>query len=254
MKVTKSECAVIAGLAMLSFFWVFLIMPVLSNSDWFSALNPVLQYVLFNLGFIFLTTVGFGVLFALVEKKQKLVLKEILLNGLASWVLFSLVFDMWQPPYFLSASDGSILITNSAALPYTAVDAVMAYVWATLGVSSKPINSNLVGLSTWVMFILVFAGIALVIYRNHKLDPIARKRYLQVICGVLIFILIVLGSMGIWPVLTPISSLFVMVYAITPLIAVIIAAILLKPDVIWKMVGVEVKEQTKMINCPCKCP
>jgi hypothetical protein len=70
--------------------------------------------------------------------------------GLAGWLLFSFIYDLWQPPNNISPQ-GQILITAQQSLPNTAVDAMLRYVWSGI----IPANIFVNGIS--LLFIAVYA-------------------------------------------------------------------------------------------------
>jgi len=163
-KIERIELAAIITLAVFSIVWIVVVLPYMIDS-WFSTLIPPFQYILYNLGFITLSTVLMGIPLSFFVKR-KLNLSGIFRGGLASWLSFSFVLDMLQPPLAYSSA-GALLITDKASLAGVAVDTVAGWLWNQVGISG--------------------------------------------------------------------STLFTFVYVVTPLIAVIVAALLLKPKELMKM-------------------
>lgn len=128
MRITKQEWYLFGFLTIFAIVWVLAIIPYLAYSIQFTKLNPVVQYLVYNLGFIMLTIVLINVPFKLITSKS-VNLKDMIKIGIAGWLLFSFIFDLWQPPNYLSP-DGTVLITNDQALPDTSVDAMLTYLWS----------------------------------------------------------------------------------------------------------------------------
>ncbi len=129
--IEESEFIAICSIALFSGVWAIFILPWLTASGIFLGLNPVFQYILFNLGFITLTIVIFGGIFAFAQKKTDH-FTAMFRAGIATWLGFSFILDLWQPPFYLSSA-GQALITQGAALPQTSVDAMMVYIWGLVG-------------------------------------------------------------------------------------------------------------------------
>lgn len=124
----RDEFVLLGLLAIFAAFWVFLVEPYLGTSQIFLGLNPVVQYVIFNVGFIIFAIVIINIPY-LLTFHEHIGFFRMLRIGFAGWLLFSFIFDLWQPPYFLSPS-GQILITIQQALPNTAVDAMLTWIWS----------------------------------------------------------------------------------------------------------------------------
>lgn len=143
----RDEFLLLILLAFFAFAWTFKVEPFLSHSTLFASLNPVMQYVLFNIGFIFFGIVLINVPYLLAYKKHIGIVRMIRV-GFAGWLMFSFIFDLWQPPYFLS-STGQYLINAQQALPFTAVDAMLSWVWSFI----IPANTMILGLSILYIFV-----------------------------------------------------------------------------------------------------
>lgn len=165
IKTREDEIYLFGLLTAFSVIWVIFITPTLEYSNAFISLNPVLQYVSFNLGFIVLTIVMINLPYRFFSgKKTKLV--NMLKLGIAGWLMFSFVFDLWQPPYYLSAT-GGVLITNQQSLPSTAVDAMLTYVWSAV----VPANSTFMGFSSLYIFVYFVTPILAVLVMMIMLKP-----------------------------------------------------------------------------------
>jgi hypothetical protein len=178
IKITRDEWIVIGAIVLAALVLVC-ILPKTMNSEWFASLIPPLQYLTFNLGFILLTIVIFGIptTFFL---KQKIHLLTMLRGGIGSWLIFSFMLDLWQPPFAFGIS-GKQIIVDSGTLVGTSVDCMLGW--------------------TYIHF-----------FPFHLQN---------------IFLNL--------PLVGKISLLFVMIYFITPIFSVIVAALLFKPGVLIKI-------------------
>lgn len=166
----KDEFVLLGLLAVFAALWVFLIEPYLGQSQIFLGLNPILQYVLFNVGFIVFAIVIINVPY-LVSFHEHIGFFRMIRVGFAGWLLFSFIFDLWQPPYFLSPS-GQVLITVQQALPNTAVDAMLTYVWSSI----IPNNITINGLSFLYLFVYGVTPILATLAMIFILKPNAFRR------------------------------------------------------------------------------
>lgn len=135
----QTELYLFFFLIVFAVFSFILVIPYSQNSEDFQTLNPVLQYILFNLGFIVFSIVFINIPFRFFTGK-KIKIIDMFKIGLAGWLLFSFIFDLWQPPYYLS-TDGEVLIKSQQALPFTAVDGMLAYLWSFLIPANFLINN-----------------------------------------------------------------------------------------------------------------
>ncbi len=113
--------------------YVLLVLPPLQSSSGFEALPPPLQYVAYNFGFYLLFS---GVIGTLVSQAvyHRITTVGVLISGLGTFVLFSFVYDMLQPPFALSPS-GQFIISQNGTLAGTAVDYMTAWSWSQVGIS-----------------------------------------------------------------------------------------------------------------------
>ena len=153
MKVTRSELYLFLFLTIFSIFWISFVTPLLTKSDQFARLNPVVQYLTYNIGLMMLTIVMINLPYKFVMNRP-IDLKDMIKVGIMGWLLFSLIFDMFQPPYYLSTT-GQILITSQQALPNTAIDAVFTYLWSFL----IPPNIFIHGLSLLYISVYLFSPV-----------------------------------------------------------------------------------------------
>lgn len=168
--ISRDEWIAILSIAVIALILIFSL-PAVMSSDWFTNLIPPLQYIIFNIGFILLTVVIFGIPVSL-ALHQKIDFAALFKGGISSWLIFTFIFDLWQPPFAFSPS-GALLIQNSTSLIGSSVDYMLGWT------------------------IMQFFSVQNVIITL--------------------------------PVLGHISLLFILVYFITPIISVLIAALILEP-------------------------
>ena len=157
------------------------LLPLIMNDAWFTNLIPPLQYLIYNIGFILLTIVLIGVPLSYAQA-HAIEYWSMFRNGVSSWLIFSFIFDVWQPPYAYGTI-GHALITDVHSLYGASADHMLGWVYL------------------------------------HFIDPS-------------LFVSL--------PFLGHISILFVLVYFVTPIVAVIISALLFKSGFLLSMFGNEV--------------
>ncbi len=113
--------------------WILGIVPTLINSAVFTNLHPILQYTVYNVGFVLLLGATAGFIIA-VFLGHKVGFLSLLINGLASFLFFSFVLDMYQPPFAVDPS-GKFVIPVQGTLVGTSVDYMTATIWAQAGIS-----------------------------------------------------------------------------------------------------------------------
>lgn len=111
--------------------WTIIITPSMMQSSWWNALNPVKQYLLYNIGMFFILSVMFGG-FVTFLITQRLSLIQVFWNGLAGFLFFSFVLDMWQPPWSISPQ-GEFLLPAGASMAATSVDYMTGWSFMWLG-------------------------------------------------------------------------------------------------------------------------
>lgn len=161
LKINKLELILLGLMTVFALVWVLIVTPYMEQSNTFANLNPVFQYILFNTGFILLSIVFINIPVKLVSKK-KINFITMVKVGLAGWLLFSFIFDLWQPPNYLSPT-GQILIPAQSALPNTAVDAMLTYLWSFIIPQTLVMGYSLVYIFVYFItpIIAVFAMILL---------------------------------------------------------------------------------------------
>lgn len=159
-KITWQDLLILAGVVGFAVLWIFVIIPIMSTGNWYYSLNPVLQYLLFNIGFLALITIFFGLPFALNSKSERKILKTFL-YGLSSYIIISFIIDMWLPPYYLSPS-GQILITSNAAFSYTAVDAMTSWLWNAAGIVY---GTHAIYIMTYVITPIIAGVFSIILFR-----------------------------------------------------------------------------------------
>jgi len=177
-EISKDEWIAIGSISAFSLLLIILL-PKIMNSQWFTSLVPPLQYLIYNIGFILLTIIIFGVPISY-TLKQDINLWTTIKSGFSSWLIFTFILDLWQPPFAFGPT-GEYLINTPESLIGTSVDYMLGWVYMRL----FPING-------------------------------------------IIFTIPIIGRL---------SLLFILVYFITPVIAALVVALLLKPKIFAKLLN-----------------
>jgi hypothetical protein len=168
---TRREGYVLILFAALALTWGLIVNPFLQNSEWFINLNPVAAYILYNMGTYFLVTVVFGIPSAFVIKRRfKVEWSDILIGGLVAFLVFSNVFDMWQPPLAWSTSGTLLIPVASSALENTAVDYMYGWIWQSLAL---PVG--LTYLFTYVLVPLATLLVAALSYGQKEFFALVKR-------------------------------------------------------------------------------
>jgi hypothetical protein len=125
-QISKDEWLVIGSIFCAALMLIS-ILPRTMNSTWFTSLVPPFQYFVFNLGFILLTIVMFGIPMTFFLK-QKIHFWTMLRGGIGSWLIFSFMLDLWQPPFAFGVS-GKQIISDSGTLVGTSVDCMLGWLY-----------------------------------------------------------------------------------------------------------------------------
>ncbi len=152
--VTRKELLILVSITVFAVIWTALIVPYLSASSWYQSQLPPVQFFLFEAGFLigFITVIGVPISYLVVKRKRtgKVSLAtEALKYGMSAWLGISIIYDMWEPPYFVSTS-GALLLDNPHAMTGTAIDATVAWCWQQLGV-----NGPALYYATYIVFPVV---------------------------------------------------------------------------------------------------
>lgn len=140
------EAWLIALMALFGGFWQLVVVPFLPRFSLWVALNPLLQYLFFNIGFLLLFISIVGVGFSFVIKKEFNFWYAVRL-GLAGFVGLSLIYDLWMPPFAYN-SCGQLLFSDAASLSGAAIDRVVGFVFESV-------------LPFWIFFKIEFFGFCL---------------------------------------------------------------------------------------------
>lgn len=128
MLVDSFEARLVLCLAVFGVVWQLLIVPFLPFL--WVGLNPVLQYLIFNLGFVFLFVAIVGVGFSLLTTHE-VDLWCMVRGGIGAFIVFSFALDLWQPP-FAYGSCGQLLIPSELSLVGASVDRMVGFVFESL--------------------------------------------------------------------------------------------------------------------------
>ena len=217
----KQELIIVAFFAIFGLAWAFLAVPYLTGSTWFITLNPVAAYLIYNLGWFFLVTTFFGGLVAFLALGRSRILGMVRV-GLSSWLFISLVFDNFQPPFYMSPTGQVLIPVGTPALENEAVDAMLGYVWG-LVIPNVLVTVNLYLLAGLAFGIL--GGLYFFFRSKHK--ALASS-------VVLLSMVAVLALSGIafaagTPAVVSVSLLYVFIYPVSAFLAVLAMAVLLAP-------------------------
>lgn len=159
----RKELVIIGSFALLAFIWSVLFIPFLSNSIWFKGQIPPIQFVLYESGFMigFVSVLGIPLSYMVHKYIQRKHATRLMLTidalkiGLSAWLGISIVYDLIEPPFYLSQA-GAVLLNNPNALTGTAIDATLAWSWQSIGFSG-PLLYYMVYLVTPILLISVIA-------------------------------------------------------------------------------------------------
>ncbi len=155
-RLEKGEIKILLALSVFSIMWIAVAIPFITTNSFFTSLNPVFAYALFNLGFIILTSITFGTVFAILKHNYDI--WSAFSNGIVVWLSFSWVIDMYQPPYFLDMQ-GNEIISNVSTGANASVDAMWAFAFNSLVPSLKPATIPFLNIS--LLFIAVYGFVPL---------------------------------------------------------------------------------------------
>lgn len=171
-RIEGPEGATILGLGAFGVVWIVFVIPYLTGSAMFLSFPSPVQYLLYNVGFVVLTTVIFGAAFSVYEEGG-FDLGHFLRVGISSFIGFA-ALDDWEPPDYLTPT-GQVAITNPGALPQTAVDAAFAWLGHAIGVPNVIIP--VLGVSTLYLFVYLFMPLGLIVLMAFVLKPRTFLKY-----------------------------------------------------------------------------
>ena len=166
--IEREEVGIIGGVAVLGLLWSFVAVPYLSSTPWFLNLYPLWAYLLYNIGWILAISVIFGGLVEFVVSEDFSV-GETFRIGLSSWLGVSLIFDMLQPPLYLSTSGQILIPLGTSALENVAVDATAATLWQNL--LGGFVYGQLFGVSSWFVLTYVVTPVIALVVMAFLLSP-----------------------------------------------------------------------------------
>ncbi len=111
--------------------WFALVVPGMAGSEWWQGLSVYGKWVVYNAGMFAVITGLFGGLVSIILS-HRLSVVQMLVNGLAGFMVFSFVLDVYQPPYVIDKA-GTWLITGGDTLAEAASDFMVATAWEALG-------------------------------------------------------------------------------------------------------------------------
>lgn len=126
VSISTDEWIVIASIATLATILIALL-PLIMNDTWFTDLIPPIQYLIYNVGFILLTIVLIGAPISYLQD-QTIEYWHTIRSGVSSWLIFSFILDVWQPPFAFGTS-GRSLIDDSHSLYGASVDHMLGWIY-----------------------------------------------------------------------------------------------------------------------------
>lgn len=142
---------IVIGLLLIVVLWSFVLIPSFTQSEWFLGLNPVEQYVIINFGVSMLIIVGFGAFITWMLYKRTPIV-PVLINGFASFLILTFVYDMWQTPFGVGMNGENLLADASpSSLVYGDIDLALWYVW-----------TNIFGLSGEIVYWLTYLVVPII--------------------------------------------------------------------------------------------
>ena len=170
--IDPEEWLAIAIFGIFGAVWVFIVLPVFSNSAWFYTLSPFLAYPIYNIGTILIMTALLGIPLGYFVKGGEVDIGGMLRGGFASWLGFSWVIDnSLAGPFYLSQTGQVLLPINTSALENTAVDFFWAQIWRTVGVPNTLILPPWINYSWLYVFTYLVSDIIGIIVMAFILKP-----------------------------------------------------------------------------------
>jgi len=152
-EISRDEWVIIGSVLVLAALLI-VFLPKTMSSQWFTNLIPPLQYLIYNMGFILLTVIIFGVPISLIFKRD-MPIWTMVRSGLSSWLVFSFILDLWQPPFAFGTS-GEYLITSQESLIGTSVDYMVGWIYMRLfPTNSMILNIPIIGKLS-MLFVLTY--------------------------------------------------------------------------------------------------
>jgi len=155
---TRKELTVIACTAVFALIWSIFVMTTFMGSEWFAQQLPPVQFFLFDIGYfvLFVAVLGLPISY-LTSKGRRNRGKELwtaIKVGLSVWIGISVIYDLFEPPFYIGAN-GQILLNNSQAMTGTAVDATIAWIWQAVGVQGTALYYCVYLVTPVVLIVLV---------------------------------------------------------------------------------------------------
>lgn len=159
MTTNKLEWNVVLGLTLFAVVWVLLVLPMLVVDTTWISLAPPFKYLIYNLGFIALTCVSFGLTLSLWKNEYSLF--NIFKNGITSWLGISFVYDLWQPPFYINKLGDTIQSEKISALADATSDGTLFYIYNNIFPSLK--NTIFFDISLLYVCIYIFTPFLIIL-------------------------------------------------------------------------------------------
>lgn len=216
----QQEVVVLVFFIIFGIGWAFLLVPYLGSLPWFYTMAPLPAYLLYNLGWFFIMTAFMGgfVAYLVLGKNRVLTMLKV---GLSTWLLYSLVFDNWQPAFYLSPQGQVLLPVGTPALENTAVDAMLASVWGAV-VPNEMVTINFALVDGVILAVL---GILAYWYMRKGAKGLLMAGAFLGTLAVSFFAFFVFKT----AFMVSFSLLYVFVYPVSSVLALIAMALILAP-------------------------
>lgn len=156
-RLEHEELKILGGLLIFSLLWIALAVPFVTSNPLFTSQNSVIQYFLFNFGFIIASIVVFGTIITMVLEK-KYSYKDAFINGLSLWLSFSFILDIFMPPYAIDALGNEIITGNSTGIN-ASTDKMFAFIFNSILPQLKSIVIPFLNVSFLYLAVYVFVPV-----------------------------------------------------------------------------------------------
>jgi len=130
MNISRSEWKMLVSFALFGAVWIWFVVPSLVGSEWFVQQIPPVQFLLVQIGQFLLISVFLGLPLSLAIQ-HPMPNSRLLRASFAGILLFSLVLDLWAPPFHVNL-EGALEVAGQSLLAGAGIDATLVYLWSHL--------------------------------------------------------------------------------------------------------------------------
>lgn len=181
---TLNELKIFSAMLLFSFLWIHFAVPFIGTLDFINTLNPILQFIIKEIGFLIAITYGLALILRLLYS-LKFDTRKALEVGITGWAGYTFVVGLWKPPFSVSNS-GELLVPMNNFLTIN-IDQVLYYVVYSLFPDAKDIiipfsnNSLLWLIIYWIipllMLVMAMAFLKERIFKRwSRLDGVKRAK------------------------------------------------------------------------------